>query len=170
MFRRLLDAPELAASTSRRCASPCPGAAPCPWELAERVARARPGVRILRGYGMTELFRPISYLGARPRDVARLDRLRRCPASRSESSTTPARIVAAGESGELWIRSHPRRSTRYLAAPEATRDVLATAGSSTGDLATRHADGFVTIVGRKKELILRGGYSVCPAEVEAVSV
>ena len=38
----------------------------------------------------------------------------------------------------------------------------------TGDLATISPEGFVTITGRKKELILRGGYSVVPGEVEAV--
>ena len=41
------------------------GAAPCPWELA-RDWRAATGVRVLRGYGMTELFRPLSYVAGDP--------------------------------------------------------------------------------------------------------
>jgi long-chain acyl-CoA synthetase len=55
----------------------------------------------------------------------------------------------------------------YLANPEETRAVLVDGWFRTGDLATIAPDGFVTIVGRKKELILRGGYSVVPGEVEA---
>ena len=73
----------------------------------------------------------------------------------------------AGETGELWIRS-PAVMEGYLEAHEETRAVLVDGWFRTGDLATVSAEGFVTIAGRQKELILRGGYSVVPAEVEAV--
>jgi len=56
----------------------------------------------------------------------------------------------------------------YINAPEETREVLVDGWFRTGDLATVSADGLVTIVGRKRERILRGGYSVFPPEVEAV--
>jgi long-chain acyl-CoA synthetase len=56
----------------------------------------------------------------------------------------------------------------YVNAPDETREVLVDGWFHTGDLATVSADGLVTIVGRKRERILRGGYSVFPAEVEAV--
>src|SRR5258706_4193604 len=56
----------------------------------------------------------------------------------------------------------------YLRAPEETAAVLADGGwFRTGDLASISDDGYVSIVGRKRELILRGGYSVVPGEVEA---
>ena len=55
----------------------------------------------------------------------------------------------------------------YLRAPEETAAVLDGGWFRTGDLATISPDGFVSIVGRKRELILRGGYSVVPGEVEA---
>src|SRR5687768_6740880 len=61
MFRRLLDLDGFQGGPRLRVA--LSGAAPCPWELAAEF-RARSGVRILRGYGMTELFRPISFLRA----------------------------------------------------------------------------------------------------------
>ena len=56
----------------------------------------------------------------------------------------------------------------YLASPEETRAVLADGWFRTGDLATVSPDGYVTVEGRKRERILRGGYSVFPGEVEAV--
>ena len=56
----------------------------------------------------------------------------------------------------------------YINAPDETREVLVDGWFRTGDLATVSADGLVTIVGRKRERILRGGYSVFPAEVEAI--
>ena len=72
-----------------------------------------------------------------------------------------------GETGELWILS-PARLTGYLNQPDATAEVLEDGWFKTGDLATVSADGFVSIVGRKKDLILRGGYSVAAGEVESV--
>jgi long-chain acyl-CoA synthetase len=66
---------------------------------------------------------------------------------------------------ELWIRT-PAAMDGYLRAPEETAAVLADGWFKTGDLATISPEGFVSIVGRKRELILRGGYSVVPGDVE----
>jgi long-chain acyl-CoA synthetase len=112
-------------------------------------------VRIVRGYGMTELFRPISYLAADATD--RPDSIGRAVPG------VELRVV----DDELWIRS-PAAMDGYLRAPEETAAVLADGGwFRTGDLASISDDGYVSIVGRKRELILRGGYSVVPGEVEA---
>jgi long-chain acyl-CoA synthetase len=165
MFRRVLDAPGLAAADLSSLRLAVSGAAPCPWELAEEWRR-RTGVRILRGYGMTELFRPISYLADDPRDLP--DAIGRAVPG------VELRIVDDDGSpldgdravGELWIRS-PAALDGYLGAPEATRAVMEDGWFKTGDLASISREGFVRIAGRKKDLILRGGYSVMPAEVEA---
>jgi len=68
MFRRTLSSPAFGDTDLSSLRLAVSGAAPCPWELAEEW-RARAGTRILRGYGMTELFRPISHLAEDPTDV-----------------------------------------------------------------------------------------------------
>jgi long-chain acyl-CoA synthetase len=164
MFRRLLESSALAESDLASLRHGLSGAAPCPWELAEAWQR-RTGVRILRGYGMTELFRPISFLAGDPREVpASIGRA--VPGVELRIVDDEGRALEAGAAGELWIRT-PAAMDGYLANPEETRAVLVDGWFRTGDLATISPDGFVTIVGRKKELILRGGYSVVPGEVEA---
>ena len=67
MFRRILGSVTVNEADFRTVRFALSGAAPCPWDLAEEWRR-RTGVRILRGYGLTELFRPISYLADDPRD------------------------------------------------------------------------------------------------------
>ena len=148
------------------CAWPLSGAAPCPWELA-REWRERTGVRLLRGYGMTELFRPISYLAGDPaerpeaigRAVPGVD-LR--VVDDDDAPLAPGEVV-----GELLVRS-PARLEGYLNAPDGLDALVDDGWFATGDLARIGDDGLVSIVGRKKDLILRGGYSVSPPEVEAV--
>jgi long-chain acyl-CoA synthetase len=165
MFRRLLDAPELDAADLGLVRIAVSGAAPCPWELAARW-RERTGIRIVRGYGMTELFRPISYQAADPRESP--DSIGwPVPGVEIRIVDDGGRAVGAGEAGELWIKS-PSAMDAYINAPDETREVLADGWFRTGDLATVDAHGLVTIVGRKRERILRGGYSVFPPEVEAV--
>jgi long-chain acyl-CoA synthetase len=162
MFRRLLDCGFAGASTLRLAVS---GAAPCPWDLAE-AWRARTGVRIVRGYGMTELFRPLSYLAADPTDLP--DCVGRpVPGVEVRVVDDEGRPVRAGEVGELLIRT-PAAMDGYLGSPGDTRAVLRDGWFHTGDLARVTPDGYVTIAGRKRERILRGGYSVFPAEVEGV--
>jgi long-chain acyl-CoA synthetase len=163
MFRRLLDVPGFhGAPGLRLCVS---GAAPCPWDLAQEW-RARTGVRIVRGYGMTELFRPLSYLAGDPTDYP--DCVGRpVPGVDIRVVDDGGAPTPTGEIGELLIRT-PAALDGYLGSPDETRAVLRDGWFHTGDLARVTADGYVAIAGRKRERILRGGYSVFPAEVEAV--
>jgi long-chain acyl-CoA synthetase len=165
MFQRVLASPALPAAGLPSVRLALSGAAPCPWEIAS-AWRERLGVRILRGYGMTELFRPISYLAGEPTDLP--DCIgRAAPGVRTQVVDDAGRALPPGESGELLIRT-PSAMDAYLGADAETRAVLDEGWFRTGDLATITADGWVRIVGRKRERILRGGYSVFPSEVEAV--
>jgi long-chain acyl-CoA synthetase len=164
MFQRILDAPGWSRDDFGSVRIAVSGAAPCPWPLAE-AWRARTGVRILRGYGMTELFRPISYLADDPRDFA--DAIGRpVPGVDIRTVDDDGKAIADGQVGELLIRSDAAMDG-YLAQPGETAAALVDGWFRTGDLARINPEGFVSIVGRKKELILRGGYSVYPPEVEA---
>jgi len=166
MFRRLLDSPALARADLSSVRLAVSGAAPCPWELAQEW-RERTGIRILRGYGMSELFRPISYLAADPTELpAAIGRA--VPGVEVRVVDDSGRPLPSGEVGELWIKS-PAAMQSYVNSPEESREVLTEEGwFRTGDLAVVSDDGFVEIVGRKRERILRGGYSVFPQEVEAL--
>ena len=72
-----------------------------------------------------------------------------------------------GEAGELVIRS-PTVMKGYFRDPAATAAVMRDGWLLSGDLATMDEDGYIFIVGRKKEIIVRGGENVAPLEVEQV--
>jgi long-chain acyl-CoA synthetase len=164
MYQRLLDTPGWSRADFASVRIALSGAAPCPWPLAE-AWRERSGVRILRGYGMTELHRPLSYLANDPRDFP--DCVGRpVPGVEIRVVDDGGAALAQGQTGELLIRSDAAMDG-YLGQPEETAATVVDGWFRTGDLARVSPDGFVSIVGRKKELILRGGYSVSPPEVEA---
>ncbi|HEX8804607.1 MAG TPA: fatty acid--CoA ligase family protein, partial [Acidimicrobiales bacterium] len=71
-----------------------------------------------------------------------------------------------GEVGELWLRS-PTQMVGYWRDPEATAATVVDGWLRTGDLARIGEDGLVRLAGRRKEMFVRGGYNVYPAEVEA---
>jgi long-chain acyl-CoA synthetase len=80
----------------------------------------------------------------------------------------PSREVALGEAGELLIRG-PQVFQGYWNRPEETAATLLDGGwLRTGDLVVQDEDGFVTVVDRKKELIITGGFNVSPSKVEGV--
>jgi long-chain acyl-CoA synthetase len=74
-------------------------------------------------------------------------------------------LMEPGELGEIVIRGH-NVFAGYLNNPEATAQALIDGWFRTGDLGTKDAQGFVTIVDRKKDLVIRGGFNVYPREVE----
>ncbi len=74
--------------------------------------------------------------------------------------------AASGAEGEIWVQG-PHVAPGYHRLPDAKAAVFAGGWYHTGDLARRDADGFLTISGRIKELIIRGGENIYPAEVEA---
>ncbi len=163
MFHRLLEVPDFSGGARLRLG--VSGAAPCPWDLAE-AWRARTGVRIVRGYGSTELFRPLSYLAADPTDHP--DCVGRpVPGVEIRVVDDDGRALPAGQEGELLIRT-PAVMNGYLgSSADETKTVLTDGWFRTGDLARVTPDGYVAIVGRTRERIKRGGYSIFPAEVEA---
>ncbi|MCK3769210.1 long-chain-fatty-acid--CoA ligase [Microbacterium aerolatum] len=80
----------------------------------------------------------------------------------------PTREVELGESGELLIHG-PQVFQGYWNRPEETAATLLEGGwLRTGDLVVQDEDGFVTVVDRKKEIIITGGFNVSPSEVEQV--
>jgi len=80
----------------------------------------------------------------------------------------PDRLVATGERGELLVHG-PQVFQGYWNDPLETERTLLTGGwLRTGDIVTQDEDGFITIVDRRKELIIVGGFNVSPTEVEIV--
>jgi long-chain acyl-CoA synthetase len=75
--------------------------------------------------------------------------------------------VERGEVGELIVRG-PGVMKGYLHQPEATGETLRGGWLHTGDLARQDEEGYLYIVDRKKDMVIRGGYNVYPREVEEV--
>jgi long-chain acyl-CoA synthetase len=76
-------------------------------------------------------------------------------------------LLPVGDLGEIVIRGH-NVMAGYLNRPDATAEVMVDGWFRSGDLGTKDADGFLTIVDRKKDMVLRGGYNVYPREIEEV--
>jgi long-chain acyl-CoA synthetase len=76
-------------------------------------------------------------------------------------------LLPAGELGEIVIRGH-NVFAGYLDDEAATREAIVDGWFRTGDIGRRDEDGFISIVDRKKDLIIRGGFNVYPREVEEV--
>jgi long-chain acyl-CoA synthetase len=76
-------------------------------------------------------------------------------------------LLPVGELGEIVIRGH-NVFAGYLGRPEATEEAIVDGWFRSGDLGTKDADGFIRIVDRKKDIIIRGGFNVYPREIEEV--
>jgi malonyl-CoA/methylmalonyl-CoA synthetase len=73
--------------------------------------------------------------------------------------------VAAGQPGELLVRG-PQVFAGYWQRPDATADAFVDGWFRTGDLAVRSPDGYYTLVGRRSDLIISGGFNIYPREIE----
>jgi long-chain acyl-CoA synthetase len=149
-------------ATRLRCVSA--SGAPLPLELARRFT-ATFGLPLWCGYGTSETSR-IAFTTVNGR-------------SKPGSVGTPImgisvccvdaddRPLPAGQAGEVVVQGH-NVMKGYYKQPEATAKVMLNGWFHTGDIGVLDADGDLWIVGRMKDVILRGGYSVYPAEIESV--
>nr|AXL05851.1 AMP-dependent synthetase [uncultured bacterium] len=125
------------------------------------------GVPLVDAYGSTETCGAITM---NPPDGARVDGSCGLPVPgvgvRVVDPATGV-DVAVGEEGEVWV-SGPNVMVGYHNSPEATAEAMRDGWFRTGDLARCDEAGYFTIRGRIKELVIRGGENIHPAEVEAV--
>ncbi len=163
MYIRLLD---LAGETARTIGDHARlfvcGSAPLPAHVLEAF-QVRFGHVILERYGMTETLMNVSnpYVGERRAGTVGLP-----------LSLTSVRIVSEGgtdvpdgTSGELWVRG-PNVCSGYWNRPDANATAFADGWFHTGDIGVRAADGYITLEGRRSELIISGGFNIYPREIE----
>jgi acyl-CoA synthetase (AMP-forming)/AMP-acid ligase II len=163
----LLNSPELARRDTSSLLSVGMGAAPCPPDLVRR-ARKTFGCPVTIGFGATE-----TGGGAIVTDTFDPEKLQSETIGRlykgldAKIVDDDRRELPTGEVGELAVRL-PGTMLGYWKAPETTAQALDSGGwYYTGDLATIDEGGYYRIVGRKKNMIIRAGQNIFPAEIEA---
>jgi len=168
MYVALLDAATRAGElpTLRDCVS---GGASLPVAVLERFEKAF-GTTVYEGYGLSETSPTASvnqpWFGTRAGTVGHPIWGVEVEVAR-EQVEDRIELLEAGELGEIVVRGH-NVFAGYLDDPAATAEAVVDGWFRTGDLGTVDDAGFITIVDRKKDLIIRGGFNVYPREVEEV--
>ncbi|WP_188676549.1 AMP-binding protein [Subtercola lobariae] len=146
------------------------GGAALPVAVLEKFAETF-GAEVHEGYGLTETSSTVSvnsrYEKTRPGTVGRPLWGVEVAVAEPEVEGRIELLPDAGAVGEIVVRGY-NVFNGYLGRPDASADAVVDGWLRTGDLGTLSADGFITIVDRKKDLIVRNGYNVYPTEVEAV--
>jgi fatty-acyl-CoA synthase len=141
---------------------------PCPVEVMKRVVAEMHMTEVAICYGMTETS-PVSTMTRSDDGLARrTETVGRVMPHLESKVVDPATglVLRRGEPGELCTRGYSVM-LGYWDQPEATAEAIDTARwMHTGDLATMDSDGYVNIVGRIKDLVIRGGENVYPREIE----
>jgi long-chain acyl-CoA synthetase len=141
------------------------GAAPLAAEVRTQFEARVPSAMVYEGYGCTESATIISSNPVGSRRVGSVG----LPVPGCEVSIRDEKDqdLPPGEDGEICVRS-PGVMSGYWHMPESAGTVLAGGWLHTGDIGHIDADGYVYVVDRKKDLILRGGFNVFPRDVEEV--
>jgi fatty-acyl-CoA synthase len=140
---------------------------PCPSELMKRVMSDMHATEITICYGMTETSpvcaqtHPDDALERRVSTVGRVHPHLEIKIIDPESKL----LVSRGRTGELCTRGYSVMAG-YWDDPTKTGEVLADGWMHTGDLAVMDADGYISIVGRLKDMVIRGGENIYPCEIE----
>lgn len=141
--------------------------APCPVEVMKRVQAEMHMTEVTICYGMTETS-PVSFqshvddpLDKRVSTVGRIH-----PHVQVKIVDEAGRVVARGETGELCTRGYCVMQGYWDDAERTAESIDGAGWMHTGDLAVMDAEGYVNIVGRVKDMIIRGGENIGPREIE----
>jgi fatty-acyl-CoA synthase len=168
MFIAELDHPDFATRDLGSLRTGIMAGSPCPVEVMKRVQRDMNMGEVAICYGMTETS-PVSTQTRRDDSFERRVSTVGRPGPHVEVKVVDATTgleVPRGEAGELCTRGYSVM-LGYWGQPEQTAEVLDEAGwMHTGDLATMDDEGYCNIVGRIKDMVIRGGENVYPREIE----
>ena len=166
MFSAMLASPEFEGKPIKSLRTGIMAGSQCPEVLMRRVLYDLGCSEITIGYGMTETS-PISFqsdvndpVDVRVSTVGRIQPHCEVKIVEDDGST-----CAVGQTGELWTKGYLVMKG-YWNDAEATRSSIENGWMKTGDLATIDNEGFCRIVGRKKDMVIRGGENIYPAELE----
>ena len=167
MFIAQLDHPQFSRFDLASLRTGIMAGAPCPIEVMKRVVHEMHMGQVTIAYGMTETS-PVSFQSstddAFARRVSTVGRVH--PHLQVKIVDAEGRVVPRGEIGELLTRGYSVMRG-YWDDPERTREAIDEAGwMHTGDLATLDEEGYCTITGRLKDMLIRGGENVYPREIE----
>jgi fatty-acyl-CoA synthase len=159
MFQMLLESPRFAKADFSSIRFLVSGGAPLPKKLIE-MYQAQKGIRLWEGFGLTEVGPNNFMANGKPGTVGNP-----MPHVDVRVVDSQGREVPPGQDGELLIRGD-HMCSGYWKKPEATAEAIRGGWFHTGDLARIDEDGHISIVGRKKDMIISGGINIYPAEVE----
>lgn len=166
MTRELIQHPDFATTDTSSLLALSGGGAQMPPDLVLQVAALGAAAKPSTGYGMTETCGVVTsvtgefYVG-KPDSAGPI-----LPNFEAKCVDDAGAEVAPGKVGELWVRGSSVIKG-YINKPEATAAAIVDGWLKTGDVARIDEDGFLFIVDRKKDMVLRGGENVYCAEVEA---
>ena len=166
MARELINHPDFATTDTSSLASLSGGGAQVPPDLVHKIESQVSTARPSTGYGMTETCGIITSIAAdffvdKPDSAGPA-----MPNFEAKCVDDDGQAVQPGQVGELWVRGSSVIKG-YINRPEATADSITDGWLHTGDIARIDDDGFIFIVDRKKDMVLRGGENIYCAEVEA---
>lgn len=172
MLQKMLNHPDAAGVDLTSFRRTLVGGAPVPAALlATAHARVGEHLTVLTGYGLTEATALVTMQHVTMDASGKLDHahtIGRCvPGVDMAILDESGALVAPGIVGEICVRG-PCVMKGYYKQPEETARTIVEGWLHTGDLGHVDAEGFFYIVDRKKDLVIRGGQNVYPAEVEAV--
>lgn len=165
MLALLLNHPEVDSYDLTSLEEVVCGASPLPVEVAKAFS-AKFGCRVREIYGMTES----TGIGSANRlsdDYRPGSAGKAYPGTEVRIADEDGNEVPVGESGEITLRG-PSIMMGYLNRPEATAETIRDGWLHTGDVGHVDEEGFLFIVDRKKDMIIRGGENIYPAELEGV--
>lgn len=167
MYTIILSKPEIQDYNFKSLRLFCYGAAPMPYELVKRLKDTFPNVKVQNLYGQTENTPAASSL----LDEHALQKIGSVgkPLKNTEIKLVDpnGEEVPVGEVGEICVKG-PQVMKGYLKNPEETSNTIRNGWLYSGDLGRFDEEGFLYIVDRKKDMIIRGGENIYPVEVEEV--
>jgi fatty-acyl-CoA synthase len=167
MFIAELGLPDFAEYDLTSLRTGCMAGSPCPVEVMKRVITEMHMDEVTIAYGMTETSPVSTQTGADDELERRVSTVGRVHPHVEVKVVDPDTDlpVPVGTPGEFCTRGYSVM-LGYWDEPEKTAEVLRTGWMHTGDLATMDAEGYLNIVGRIKDMVIRGGENIYPREIE----